>query len=400
MASQNEAMRFLSTIFHSFLFIFSGFLLLTAFPLALWLLFHFETLQGFILAILGLISPIWGFWLVFGKNRKLLGQVNGRWGCLISLLVLLLFWLAPSGKSAADSPIRHIYSNGGRFIRFSPFNIIPEIELMNVGTNLIGPLDPYIDRHKSKRLADLTLTIYREMRQNDNFRQVGSSMGLPLREPLQIPFDNGHTYLYIPKKASADHPVPVIVFLHGAGGPFKAYQWIWGEFAEEHGFIIVSPSYGMGVWPEKDGPEAVMRTLDYTADHVQKTDGLELNLDHVWLVGLSNGGYGAVHTAARYPDHFQGLILISPALPSPIMIEPDGRFNSAWRNRPVLLIHGEQDLRIPLDYINQHINFIKAGQVDIQTDIYPKEDHFLFFAQRKELMQTIRLWIKAQSEAS
>lgn len=313
------------------------------------------------------------------------------------LLVATLLWMTPTGRPAHNAPIRHIYSNGGRFVRFSPFNIIPETELMNVGINLIGPLDPYISDQKAERLADLTLTIYDELDQDTDFQRAGSVMGLPLREPLQLPFDNGHTYLYIPKKASADHPVPAIVFVHGAGGPFKAYQWIWREFAEENGFLIISPSYGFGVWTEKEGSDAIIRAIDDAAAYLDREIGIQLNQDFIWLAGLSNGGNGTLYTAMQHPERFQGLILISPSMPSEIMQTPDQPFNQAWRNRPVLLIHGEQDLRMPMGYLNQHIGFMQAGGIDLKVILYPEEDHFLFFAQRKELMQLISKWIVSYS---
>ncbi|MFK7802458.1 MAG: alpha/beta hydrolase family protein [Anaerolineae bacterium] len=386
-------MRLISIILRLLLFVTSLVLTATSLPLGAWLLFNFESWQGLILAILGIVGPLWGFWLFFGRGYPKFKQINLRCVGIVGVLTALLLILTPSGRTYENTAIRHIYSNGGRFIRFSPFNIIPEIEQMNVGTNLLGPLDAYIDKEKSDRLADLTLTIYQEMRQDADFRRAGSVMGLTLREPFQIPFDNGHTYLYIPKKASADHPVPAIVFLHGAGGAFKAYQWIWRDFAEENGFVIISPSYGAGLWPEQEGSEAVIRALDYAADYLLETDGLELNQDHIWLAGLSNGGYGTIHTATRHPDRFEGLILISPGMPSQLMIEQDGPFNTAWRGRPVLLIHGEQDLRMPMNYLNQHIGFMENGEIDLKTVLYSEEDHFLFFAQREELMETIAHWI-------
>lgn len=386
-------MRLFTIFLRLILFAVSLTLAATSFPLGIWLLFNFESWQGLILAALGIAGPLWGFWLFFGRTHPKFKPINTRIGSSIGVLVALLLLLTPSGRTQENASIRHIYTNGGRFVRFSPFNIIPEIELMNVGTNLLGPLDAFIDDAKAERLADLTLTIYQEMERDPNFRRTGSVMGLPLRQPIQMPFDNGHTYLYIPKKASADHPVPAIVFLHGAGGPFKAYQWIWRDFAEENGFVIISPSYGFGVWPEQEGSEAVIRALDYTIDYLKETEGLELNQNHIWLAGLSNGGYGTIHTATQHPERFQGLILISPGMPSQLMLDPDGPFNLAWRDRPVLLIHGEQDLRMPMNYLDQHIGFIEDGGVGLKTVLYPEEDHFLFFAQRKELMDTIADWI-------
>ncbi len=39
-----------------------------------------------------------------------------------------------------------------------------------------------------------------------------------------------------------------------------------------------------------------------------------LGYRHIWLVGVSMGGFGATSYAARYPDDIEGIILISPYL--------------------------------------------------------------------------------------
>ena len=367
-------MQKLAKIFRPLIFVVSGFLLITAFPLATWLLFNFLTVQGFILSLLGLIGPLWGLWLYFAPSHQHFVRVNRLLGGLVGIGLITLLILAPTGTQAEERVLHHMYSNDGRFVRFSPFNIIPEIEQMNVGTNLIGPADPYIDRPKADRLADLTLTIYQELRQEPDFA-IGSVMGLPIRQPFQLPFDNGHYYLYIPENADTSQPLPVLVFLHGAGGPFKAYQWVWRDFAEENGFVIVSPTYGLGSWTADAGTTAVTRAIDHAAEY----SGVALDPDRVWLAGLSNGGYGAIYTATQHPEMFQGVILISPGMPSEIMFEPDGPFSTAWRNRPVLLIHGEQDLRMPMNYLNQHIGFMASGNIDLEDQAVSGRRSLSFF---------------------
>ncbi|MEM8862294.1 MAG: alpha/beta hydrolase [Chloroflexota bacterium] len=393
---KNGIMLNLSKILRPLLFVISGFLLITAFPLAVWLLFNFLTVQGFILALLGIFGPLWGMWLYFASGRKTFKRVNQIAGGLITIGAIVLVILTPSGRATDDETLRHMYNNGGRFVRLSPFNVIPEIEQMNVGINLIGPADPFIDRAKADRLSDLTLSIYADMEQDSEFKQAGSVMGLPIRQPFRLPFDNGHYYLYVPQSADLSEPLPVLVFLHGAGGPFKAYQWVWRDFAEENGFVVISPTYGFGVWPEQEGTTAVMRAIDHAAEH----SGVTLDQDQLWLAGLSMGGHGTIYTGTQHPDRFQGLILISAGMPSEIMFEENGPFNSTWRNRPVLLIHGEQDLRMPMDYLNQHIGFMETGGIDLDTKLYPAEDHFLFFAQKDELMSLIAAWINAQQIAT
>lgn len=367
--------------------------MLTAFPLGVWLLFQFQTTQGLILALLGILSPIWGFLLYFGWGSPTTVNIRMMGGGVLAVLIGTLVWLAPDGKPDQSSPIHHRYSNKGSFIRLSPFNIIPEIEQMNVGTKLLGPLDPFIDSEKAERLTTVTLDIYNEMEADEHFKQLGSIMGVPMRQVAQIPYDNGHYFYYVPKSIEPGQPAPVLIYLHGAGGSFKAYQWIWRDFAEANGFVIISPTFGFGTWPEPAGSTAVLRALNHAA-----TDGsVELDLQNVWLAGLSNGGLGTVHTAIAEPDLFQGLILISPALPSRTMAQPDAPFNSAWRDRPVLLIHGEKDARMPMTYLNQHIGFMQTGGVKLDTILYEDEDHFLFFAKRDILMLQVGQWIEQQN---
>ena len=385
-----------SFFFRVAVFLISSILLVTTLPLGGWLLLHFETIQGFLLALLGIIGPLWGYWLLFGQNLPNYKPIKRVGRSFIGVIVLVLLVLAPSGRSGTDSPIQHIYVKNSRFVRLSPFNIIPEIEQMNVGANLLGPLDPLMGNAKANRLANLTLEIYRELEKDPDFKSAGSVMGLPMRQPFGIPFDNGHSYLYIPDNRSEKEPLPVLVFLHGFGGPFKAYQWIWRDFAEENQVAVLSPSYGIGIWTAEASSEIVIRALE----EANEQSPVPLDLNSVWIAGLSNGGYGTIYTAVAEPDQFEGLILISPGMPTDLMNGANASFNKEWHNRPVLLIHGEQDVRMPMGYLNQHIGFMEHGGIRLETILYPEEDHFLFFAQRDQLMQQIGEWIQSIEDES
>ncbi|MEM8859395.1 MAG: hypothetical protein AAGD96_13795, partial [Chloroflexota bacterium] len=85
----------LSKILRPLLFVISGFLLITAFPLALWLIFNFLTVQGFILALLGIVGPLWGMWLYFASGRKTFKRVNQIAGGLITIGAIVLVILTP-----------------------------------------------------------------------------------------------------------------------------------------------------------------------------------------------------------------------------------------------------------------------------------------------------------------
>ena len=385
-------MKTLQSLGRSLLFIVSGFLLLTVFPLGVWLLFNFKATAGLLFALLGIGAPLLGLNLTryLGRRENIYLRLSQLFGAAVTFLVIVILVGAPDGRPTPESPIRHMYSATGRFYRLSPLNLIPETEQMNVGINLVGPADPFIDRAKADRLSDLTLGIYAEMEQDPDFAALGSVMGYPLRDAFGLPYDNGHYFLYVPDSLATNEPTPAIVFLHGAGGPFKAYQWVWRQFAEKYGYVIISPTFGFGNWWEAGGTEAVIRALEHASTEVA------IDSDRVWLAGLSNGGYGTIYTGLEHGDRFQGLILLSPGLPSPDLYQEDAPFYEVWRERPILLLTGEADLRMPMPYIEQHIGFFEAGGVDLEARIYPAEDHFLFFSQPDLLFEAIHLWIEAE----
>jgi pimeloyl-ACP methyl ester carboxylesterase len=68
-------------------------------------------------------------------------------------------------------------------------------------------------------------------------------------------------------------------------------------------------------------------------------------------------------------------------------------FQAAWADRPVLVISGENDKRIPISYVKQRIANLEQGSVHVTTAIYPNEDHFLVFSQPESVMQTVAKWL-------
>ncbi|MCI0397870.1 MAG: alpha/beta fold hydrolase [Chloroflexi bacterium] len=205
-------------------------------------------------------------------------------------------------------------------------------------------LDPLLTRQQARRVAPMTLDIYREMEEDANFRELGSAMGWAYAELWGQPFDVGHYYLYVPRNRP-EGPRPTILFLHGSAGNFKSYTWVWSRFAEQHGAVIVAPSFGFGNWLKPGGREAIFRALDH-AQTVAPIDPRQ-----VYLAGLSNGGLGVSQAAAAAPERFTGLIFLSPVMATDLVESQP--FLDAWRGRPVLVITGEADERISLSYVDQ-----------------------------------------------
>ncbi len=73
-------------------------------------------------------------------------------------------------------------------------------------------------------------------------------------------------------------------------------------------------------------------------------------------------------------------------------------FQAAWANRPVLVISGETDNRIPLAYVEQRVAVMQQASIDVTPIIYPNEDHFLVFSQPEAIMNDVADWLASVEE--
>lgn len=272
-----------------------------------------------------------------------------------------------------------------RLARFSLTNVVPEIEQVNVGLTLIPYLDQIIAHQQARRLASFILPAYREMEADPEFHRLGSAMGWAYAEVLGRPFDVGHYYLYIPRNRPPG-PLPAILFLHGSAGNFKVYTWAWSRFAEEHGYVIISPSFGFGNWYRTGGVQAAERAMSDAETVVW------LDEERIYLAGLSNGGAGVSRVAAEMPDRFQGLIYISGVI-EPSIVTGEA-FLEGWEERPVLVVHGGADRRIPVTTARSAAEEMEAGDVTVSYVEYPDEDHFLFLSRLGEVMGDVAKWLE------
>jgi poly(3-hydroxybutyrate) depolymerase len=199
----------------------------------------------------------------------------------------------------------------------------------------------------------------------------------------------GHYYLYIPTNQPAG-PLPAIVFLHGSLGNFKTYSWVWSKLAEREGLVIIAPSYGFGNWCYADSVAVISRALEDAATQVA------LDPHRLYLAGLSNGGLGVSHLAAAQPEQYRGLIFLSPVMDTAMVNSPV--FHQAWQGRPVLVITGAADERIPLSYVQQRVAILREGGVAVTDQVYPGEDRFLFFSQPEAVLNDISDWLAATAE--
>jgi len=122
--------------------------------------------------------------------------------------------------------------------------------------------------------------------------------------------------LYIPN----DNPdelkgrTKTLFLLHGYTG--DAYNWIPEELCKKYNFAVVTPNGENGFW--LDGLSTGHKYCTFVGDelvgYIRRTFGLAMSADETFIMGLSMGGFGALHTAFAYPQNFGKTAAMSSAL--------------------------------------------------------------------------------------
>jgi pimeloyl-ACP methyl ester carboxylesterase len=106
---------------------------------------------------------------------------------------------------------------------------------------------------------------------------------------------------------------PTLVFLHGGGDSGERSFARQLDVFSEHHHIVAPDQVGQGRTPEVPGPLSYTAMMDDTAALLRA-----LNLQHVDIVGFSDGGILALMLAVRHPELVRRLVI------SGVNIAPEG----------------------------------------------------------------------------
>lgn len=134
----------------------------------------------------------------------------------------------------------------------------------------------------------------------------------PVQFKMLIPNDLNEAWH--PEQKRAGKPMKTLFLLHGYSG--AAGNWVPEYLTVKYNFAIVMPSGENGFWVDgistghKFGTFLAVELVDY----VRKTFHLAMTAEETCVMGLSMGGFGALHTALAYPDRFSKAAALSSAL--------------------------------------------------------------------------------------
>jgi poly(3-hydroxybutyrate) depolymerase len=152
--------------------------------------------------------------------------------------------------------------------------------------------------------------------------------------------------IYVPDN-HVDEKVPVLIALHGAGGPSYHKKNYWHEKAQREHFIFLMPEAVAPLWWNgwcKGGnvePDDV-EYLDWLIEWVK--DKYPVNEERIYLMGYSMGDMMASTYAFKRGENITAAaFLVGPSLPSNLVNEQGELIWKPKYTMPVLRVKGEID---------------------------------------------------------
>jgi len=192
-------------------------------------------------------------------------------------------------------------------------------------------------------------------------------------------------YLTFAPTAAKDAKLPLLIFLHGAGGVGSDINQvkdkpvaIWEGIRKfnKSPCIVVAPQClkksktgERGIWTAED--------LNLLLQHLKAT--LPVDEHRIYLSGISMGGYGTWAWVAYNPEHFAAIAPIVGGIgrEGPKDVTPDfDQWVVNLTKVPVFAFVGAMDKTVPPERSERMIASIqKAGGTEAKIRIYPEEGH-------------------------
>ena len=152
--------------------------------------------------------------------------------------------------------------------------------------------------------------------------------------------------LYVPKVANAEEPAPLVVYLHGATGSEQQGINRLSSFADEMGFLLLSPASEDGTWDGiQGGYGADVRSID---EALKRTFGMRrVDARRIGLAGFSDGASYGLGLGLANGDLFTSIMAFSPGF-----IPPGAK--PAGKPR-IFISHGTHDSILPIESCSRRL---------------------------------------------
>jgi polyhydroxybutyrate depolymerase len=176
--------------------------------------------------------------------------------------------------------------------------------------------------------------------------------------------------LVVPATVDLSKPAPLVMAFHGMLIDSKdLMQWYTGlnETAKKHKFLIAYPNAIKRSWGL--APVKVKKDLAFFDALLAKVSAAyKIDLDRVYVVGMSNGGYFA-HLVGKERSKTVAAVASHSG---PLALQTLVGVNAA-RKFPVLIIHGDRDRLLPVSWAREN------------RDKYKREGHEVKYVELRGL---------------
>lgn len=196
---------------------------------------------------------------------------------------------------------------------------------------------------------------------------ISDAHGLAEYQADKHTFDEGRFHIYVPESYHSDTPMPLVVSSHGSGSNGGNEIRAWQALADEHGFIVLCPSYD-GATANGLEPKAE-NTMELIEELMPKVFGsFNIDRDHVMHTGFSGGGHPTFY-ALNFPDWFTALCFRSPNFTQSFVERAVPTRNlRQWRGRPVYFFWGTEDTAMITESSPRAIEFLEGLRVELETE--------------------------------
>ena len=174
--------------------------------------------------------------------------------------------------------------------------------------------------------------------------------------------------LYLPKEYdNSDSLFPLILFLHGKGERGDNLELVKRhgppmlvEKGKDFPFILLSPQCPINTtW--------AMQTLILNELLNEIIGNYRVDINRIYLTGLSMGGNGTWSLAVAYPDKFAAIV--------PICGWGSPHDMRDIKNIPIWSFHGAKDLDVPIENSQELIDALIKEGAKPKFTIYPEAEH-------------------------
>jgi len=180
----------------------------------------------------------------------------------------------------------------------------------------------------------------------------------------QDPYARGGYSLFVPDSYSPDHPLPLVVALHGGYGHGRDFLWTWLREARSRGFILMAPSSIGRTWSIADIPMDAQQLIRHVEEVCSR---FTIEANRILLTGMSDGGTFALGFGFQKDCPAKAIAPVSCVLPM-VDLELAG-------DRRVYWVHGAQDWMFAVGWAVKACKEISSAGADVRLKVVPDLSH-------------------------